>query len=125
MIFLCKFSARTRGIYRTNSIFAYGGLYRSSLMFKLLKGPFIQLAQVLAIVSCMRDISTDIIDITTVKKPTVLQMFTNYNMCSGRSPVFNSLIFIRIFITIVYIISIIKKEGPIFELIQSDKKKGV
>lgn len=97
------------------------GLYRSSLMFKLLKGhPFIQLALVLAIVSCMRNISCYIIDITTVKKPTVLQMFTNYNMCSKL--VFYSLIFILIFFTIVYIISIIKKEVPIFELILSDKK---
>lgn len=100
------------------------GLYRTSLMFKLLKGhPFIQLALVLAIVSSMRNISCYIIDITTVKKPTVIQMFTNYNMCSGRSPVFYSLIFILIFFTIVYIISIIKKEVPIFELILSDKKK--
>lgn len=91
-------------------------------MFKLLKGhPFIQLALVLAIVSSMRNISCYIIDITTVKKPTVIQMFTNYNMCSKL--VFYSLIFILIFFTIVYIISIIKKEVPIFELILSDKKK--
>lgn len=58
---------------------------------------------------------------TTTDATTIIKMCDAYNLCI--EIVFYSLIFILIFFTILYIISIIKKDFPIFELILSDKQK--
>lgn len=97
-------------------------VYRSSLMIKLLKGHyFIQLTLFLAIISFVKNISCYTMDITTMKNSTFIQMLTNYNMCSKL--VFYSLVFILIFFVVLYIISIIKKNVPIFEFLLSDQEK--